>query len=287
MKYCSLFVFLIVFVVRSAAQPVLDFKKITVQYPNITLSFKVTCNGKFIRNFGTDFEVRENGVLMKDITLSCPPTDDCCVSVALVFDRSGSMDNKNNNKMNNAKNGGHSFVGSMDSCDEACIVSFNENVTLNTKMTSDHDYLNSIINSFVASGATAVWDAVGTGIQELQSSAKNRCKAVVILTDGGDNSSRIFYNVNQVIQYAVNQGVKVYTIGYDMLPGSAEEQALQSLAKATDGEYFRADVSTNLALVYSLIKAKVRDAFQECLSTIWKTTFPASRQRSITRSSNS
>jgi hypothetical protein len=281
-KHSYLFIFLFSFAAQIAAQPVLDFKKIDVQYPDITLTFKVSCKGKFVRNFGTDFEVRENGALMKDITLVCPPTDDCCVSVALVFDRSGSM--STNDKMDNVKRGGHSFVASMNPdsipCDEACIVSFNELVTLNQPMTSDKKLLDNTINTFVANGYTAVWDAVGTGIQELQSSAKNRCKAVVVLTDGGDNHSKIFYNVNQLITYATQQGVKVYTIGFDMLPGSFEEQNLQALADATDGEYFRAGVSTDLAAVYAMIKEKVRESFQECTIT-YKSICPDGTRRVV------
>ncbi|PLX32180.1 MAG: hypothetical protein C0600_03465, partial [Ignavibacteria bacterium] len=55
------------------AQPNLQFKRIEVMYPTIRLAYKVTCDGAFRNDTQPQhFEVYENGLKMKDVTLWCP-----------------------------------------------------------------------------------------------------------------------------------------------------------------------------------------------------------------------
>ena len=109
------------------AQPALTFKRVTVNWPTIELYFSVGCDGNPAYNMTKqDFRIYENGVEVKDFTLWCPdPTIRCAISVALVFDCSGSMSGAGNA---GAKQAGHAFVDMMDGViDEATIVFFNHN----------------------------------------------------------------------------------------------------------------------------------------------------------------
>lgn len=265
-RYICSVLLAVLFFQAAPAQPTLTFKRVEVQYPKIRLAYKVTCNGQFATNVTPQhFEVYENGLLVKDATLWCPPDPDCCVSVALVLDRSGSMAGE---KLDRVKGGAAAFVAQMNPdgqpCDEAAIVSFAEDVTLDMKMTTHKGQLLGAINAMESFGWTAVWDATAVGIQELANSGKNRCKAVVVLTDGGDNRSQYFLTVQAVMRFAQLQGVKVYTIGYGLEQGGPEESNLQLLAQGTGGQYYYSADGTDLATIYASIKQSVKEAFQEC-----------------------
>ena len=250
------------------AQPNLLFKRVEVTYPTIRLAFKVTCDGAFRNDVQPqDFEVYENGLKVKDVTLWCPPVAECCVSVSLVFDRSGSMIGE---KMQRVKEGGNAFVNSMNPdgvpCDEASVVSFSYNwdVVLDLPMTTSKPDLLASIDTMDAFGMTALWDATALGIDELARNGSNRCKAVVVLTDGGDNHSALYGSVGQVIQHALQNDVKVYTIGFGIETLDAEDD-LRRLALATGGKYYYSADGSDLAQIYASIKESVKDAYQECL----------------------
>lgn len=264
------------------AQPTLIFKRVEVMYPKIRLAFKVTCGGTFSNDLQPQhFQVYENGLPVKNATLWCPPEPDCCVSVALVLDRSGSMDST---KLPYVKQGATAFVNSMNPdglpCDEAAVVTFNEEVTLDVGMTSSKPQLIGAVNAMKGNGWTAVWDAVAVGVQELSNAGKNRCRAVVVLTDGGDNASQYFRTVQAVAQFALSQDVKVYTIGYGVEPGKAADNALRFLANATGGEYYQSATGQDLAQIYASIKESVKDAFQECYIE-YETGCPDGSQRVV------
>jgi uncharacterized protein YegL len=280
-RYVFAFLFACALIQPANAQPTLIFKRVEVMYPKIRLAFKVTCGGTFRNDLQPQhFEVYENGLKVKSATLFCPPDPDCCVSVALVLDRSGSMDTT---KFPKVKNGAAAFVNSMNPdglpCDEAAIVSFNDFVTLDIGMTSEKPQLLAAINAMSSIGWTALWDACAVGIQELANSGKNRCRAVVVLTDGGDNRSQYFRTVQAVAQFALSQDVKVYTIGYGVADPAADN-ALRFLANATGGEYYQSATGSDLAQIYASIKQSVKEAFQEC-TIEYETGCPDGSQRVV------
>jgi uncharacterized protein YegL len=248
------------------SQELLDFRRIEVSYPRISLAFKVTCDSTFRRDMTPQqFEVRENGVLMKNVTLWCPPEQTCCVSASLVFDRSGSM---LGTKMTRLKAGAVSFLKQMNPdgrpCDEASVVSFEEFYTVDTPMTSDTATIGRAIRNMEAWGRTSLWDATGEGIRQL-ARAKNLCRAVVVLSDGADNASTELPFVDDVIRYAHAARVKVFTIGYGLVPDSPEEQDLRKLAQSTGGQYYYTATGLDFAAIYSAIKQHIQEAYRECL----------------------
>ncbi len=267
------------------AQPNLQFKRIEVMYPTIRLAYKVTCDGAFRNDTQPQhFEVYENGLKMKDVTLWCPPEPECCVSVSLVFDRSGSM--SQGDKLERVIEGGLAFVASMNPdglpCDEASVVTFcsRDSVSLKVGMTRDKLQLINAIESMRAWGQTALWDAVALGVVEMENADKaNRCRAVVVLSDGGDNDSQFFFSAQAVAQFALAHNVKVYTIGYGIQkPG--HQQALQYLANATGGSYYFSADGKDIAQIYATIKGTIKDSYQECLIS-YETGCPDGQMRTV------
>jgi hypothetical protein len=282
LRYVCSILLALLFTQPITAQPTLLFKRIEVQYPKIRLAYKVTCGGTFRNDLQPqNFEVYENGMLVKNATLWCPPDPDCCVSVALVLDRSGSMAGE---KMDNVKNGAKEFIARMNPdglpCDEAAVVSFEEFVTLDVGMTSNKSQLISAIDAMVPFGWTAVWDATAVGIQELASSGKNRCKAVVLLSDGGDNRSQYFKTVQAVIRFAQTQGVKVYTIGYGLEDDPIAQQNLELLARSTGAQYYYSADGKDIAQIYASIKEAIKEDFKECYID-YETNCPDGTMRTV------
>ena len=132
------------------AQPNLNFKRVTVNWPEIQLYFSVGCNGNPAYNMTKqDFRIFENGVEVTNFTLHCPdPTKRCPLSVALVFDASGSMQGSGNA---GAKLAGHAFIDLMDGVvDEATIIWFNTQVTIYQQMTTIKPMLHSAVDALPA-----------------------------------------------------------------------------------------------------------------------------------------
>jgi von Willebrand factor type A domain-containing protein/type IX secretion system substrate protein/PKD domain-containing protein len=244
------------------AQPVLNFKRIVNNWPTVELYFTVACNGQPEYNFNPlqNLEVHDNGIEIGTFTLWCPdPRQRCAVSVALVFDASGSMSGVGNA---GAKAAGNAFVDLMDGLiDEAAIIWFTSAVTVRLGMTVNLTDLHTAINSLPASGATAVWDGIYVGIQELINSGNNPCRAVIAITDGNDNSST--RTPQDIISLARENRIRVFTIGL----GGVHPAQLETIALLTGGKYYQAPSANQLVAIYEEISTIIFGGFLECLIT--------------------
>jgi Ca-activated chloride channel family protein len=90
-------------------------------------------------------------------------------------------------------------------------------------------------------GQTALSDAIHEGLKHLKNSKLSK-KALIVLSDGGDNMSRV--KDTDVVRDADLSGALFYGIGiYDPMDGDANPGVLKRLAKDTGGEvYFPKDV---------------------------------------------
>jgi von Willebrand factor type A domain-containing protein len=269
MVRCYLFVLALVLFLTSPAisQPTLTFKRIDItNYPEISLAFKVTCLGQFA-NFvqKQNFEVIEDSIKVGDFELWCPPEVDCCISISMVLDRSGSMDSAQ--KIEDLKKGANLFIDQLNtggySCDEAAVISFNHDWQILQYMTGDKAALHGAVNSLFANGATAAWNAAMLGIQHLRDRAKNRCKAVIMITDGINNQPG--YKYQDVIASAVANDIKVFTIGLGLIQGSRAELELRAIAQQTGGRYHYTPTGAELVKVFESIREVIRESYQECL----------------------
>ncbi|MBL0175033.1 MAG: VWA domain-containing protein [Ignavibacteria bacterium] len=229
------------------------------------------------------FEVRENGFLVKDATLWCPPIDSCCISATLVLDRTGSMqDTKTVKKISSLKSAANAFVDMMQTpCDEAALVSFNHFVTVDIPMSTNKAALKSAINSMNAYGNTALWDAAWEGIHQAVTTSNNRCTAVILLTDGGENSSQK-NTYNEVVSLALANKVKVFTIAF-ALPDKSNPMdtlRLRNLADITGGQFYFTPVQSDLNSIFRSIRDAIKESYRECLLS-YRTTCPDGTVRTV------
>ncbi|MFZ1729087.1 MAG: VWA domain-containing protein [Bacteroidota bacterium] len=252
----------LIFAGNLQAQPNLNFKRATVNWPTVELYFSVDCNGAQARNMTKqDFRILEDGVEVPDFTLWCPDTSIICgISVSLVFDASGSMMGAGNA---GAKLGGHAFVDLMDGVvDEAAIIFFSDRVTMYQQMTTIKPMLHAAVDALPANGATAVWDGIYAGLVDLVNNGVNQCRAVIAMTDGGDNSSS--RTVAEIIALANRHKINVFTIGLGTATNATE---LEQIALLTGGRYYQAPNAGQLGTIYPEIMQLIRKKNQECVIT--------------------
>ncbi len=238
----------------------LDFKRIELNFPQVKLFVQVRCSTDARLDMKkTDFTLKENGMQIDSFVFHCPdPAQACCISIALIFDRSGSMEGK---PIADAKVAGKTFVDKMRTqCDEAIVMSFATFSRVDVAMTKNKATLKAGIDGIGALGQTAIWDATIDGITELMREASHPCKAIVLLSDGEDNKSS--QKLSDVITSAVSNGIRVFTIGLNVTPQHGA--LLDSLARMTGGKYYPTPTSEQLTAIYTEIANVLGKNFVEC-----------------------
>lgn len=113
------------------------------------------------------------------------------------------------------------------------------------------------------SGYTGIWDAMWTTIQEqLSKTPDNTRRAIILLSDGDDTSSRI--GKQEVIDLAVKSDVVIYSIGIrdvDFPEGKLDAGALRKVSDKTGGRAFIPAGPGDLAQAFSQIDQELRSQY--------------------------
>ncbi len=149
------------------------------------------------------FRVFEDGVEQEVLTLS---SEDVPVSIGLVFDMSGSM----SDKVEKAREAAVQFMRTANPLDQFFLVSFNDRAELTSGFTSSVDELQNRMMFTASRGRTALLDAIYLGLSQMRG-AHNGKRALLIISDGGDNHSR--YNESDVKNYLKEADCQLYAIG--------------------------------------------------------------------------
>ncbi|MEW5843478.1 MAG: VWA domain-containing protein, partial [Bacteroidota bacterium] len=202
----------------------------------------------------SNFTVTEDNATQSPISVTSAGSSGSAISVALVIDRSGSM---SGTPLTNAKTAANSFVDNMQSNDKGAVISFDNTITVNQGFTSDKTVLKTAINNIVSGNTTAIYDAIYQAV-DLTKVQTGR-KAIVLMTDGGDNAST--HSIADAINYAIQASLPVYTIGLGLTAGSTEEQRLQQIATQTGGKYYLAPSSSDLLSIYQSISQQLNNQY--------------------------
>ena len=134
-----------------------------------------------------NFRVFEDGVEQEIVRFS---SEDVPVSIGVIFDMSGSMADK----IDKSRQAAVQFFRTANPQDEFFLVNFNDRAQLISPFT----------------GLTALFDGVYLGLSQMRG-AHNTKKALLILSDGGDNHSR--YSETEVRKFVREADVQIYAIG--------------------------------------------------------------------------
>jgi VWFA-related protein len=170
--------------------------------------------------------------------------DDEPVAVGLVFDISGSM----GSKLRVSRLAAAQFFQTTNPEDEFFLVEFNDQPKLMVPLTSDVEEIQNQLTFAQSKGRTALLDAIMLAMHEMKRSKKHR-KALLIISDGGDNCSR--YSEGEVRSMVRENDVLIYAIGIFEPFGSRgrtpEESAgpglLSEVAEQTGGRHYPADAN--------------------------------------------
>jgi VWFA-related protein len=171
---------------NSSQEPGPGFRfKSGVELVNVTATVSDT-TGRFVPGLRQeDFIVYEDG---QPQTVTHFSAERVPVSLGIVLDTSGSMDGE---KIKAARRALDRFLYDLlDPNDEIFLYRFGDHPTLVQGWTTDRQLLTQALGRIAAVGGTAMYDAVAQAI-ELVTTAQNRKRALVVISDGNDTGSRI------------------------------------------------------------------------------------------------
>ena len=128
------------------------------------------------------------------------------VSVGILVDTSGSMEPK----LMQARAAITEFVNDLNPRDDVFLFAFSSQPFLLQPFTTDHQAVISRLSLLYAQGETAIFDTIIDGLLMVRHGRWDK-KALLVVTDGQDNASE--QNLQQVIAYARQMGVLIYSIG--------------------------------------------------------------------------
>jgi Ca-activated chloride channel family protein len=186
-------------------------------------------------------------------------SEDAPVSIGVIFDLSGSMANK----VIRARDSILAFMKTSNPQDEFFVVGFNDRPELIEDFTSSTDEIDARLSTVKAGHRTALLDAIYFGLNKMKQ-AKFERKALLVVSDGGDNRSR--YTEGEVRSVVRESGVQIYSIGiFDPYAATTEERLgpllLNDISEETGGRLFRVDDVSEMGDIATKISAELRNEY--------------------------
>jgi len=206
-----------------------------------------------------DFKVFEDGVEQPITNFSM---EDAPLSIGLVYDISGSM----RNKIKKSTEAAAEFFKTSNPQDEFFLVEFSDRPKLTVPFTTDSDEVYDRIAHTKPFGRTSLLDAIHMAMVEMKH-AQNTRKALVIVSDGGDNRSR--HTEREIKNAMLESDVEVYAMGIfdpdDTPKQSSEEQKgpklLEELAEQSGGREYPVTSLDDLPSISARIGNQLRNQY--------------------------
>ncbi len=217
-----------------------------------------------LNRFVTGLE-KENFRLFEDKAeqkVSYFASEDAPISVGLVFDTSGSM----GNKLDKSRQAVSQFFKTTNPEDEFFLVEFNDRPTLVTGFTTSLEEIQNHLTFTQSKGRTALLDGVYLALHTMKK-ARNPRKALLIISDGGDNSSR--YTESEIKNLVREADVQIYAIGiFESMSArgrTAEELSgpglLTEISEQTGGRHFPVENLNELPDIAAKIGIELRNQY--------------------------
>ena len=206
-----------------------------------------------------NFKLFEDNVEQKIIHFA---SEDAPLSIGLLFDASGSMENK----IRKSWEAANAFFKTANSDDEFFLVQFSDRPKLLLPFTQDSEEVSQRIARVKPFGRTALLDAISVGLSEMKKARYTR-KAMVIVSDGGDNRSR--YTRGEIKNALLESDVQIYAMGIFDLDSSHKQPAeerngpmlLNELADITGGRHIAVENLEDLPAVCARIGRELRNQY--------------------------
>ncbi len=188
--------------------------------------------------------------------------EDAPLSVGLVFDVSGSM----GAKLHKAREAAAEFFKTANPEDEFFLITFSDRPRLVVPFTHEVEEIQNQLAFTQSKGRTALLDALYMAIHHMKK-ARNPRRAILVISDGGDNSSR--YTQSEIRNLVREADVQIYAIGiFEPLASrgrTPEELAgptlLSQLAEQTGGRHFPVENINDLPDIAAKIGIELRNQY--------------------------
>ena len=250
-------------------------------FPSVELVVRVTNSiQEPIWNLDTSGFYVTEGSTPSQVTSVRQISKDKPINIAMILDESGSMDVDESQlydsrgrplykynfyggivypkgyvaPINSLKTAARTFISGFNfSKDSISLVTFSTEINRIIPAGSTEADLKRRIRQLEAEGATAFYDAINEGLNQLKTSAG--LKVLVAITDGRDNSSSNGFN--EVILKAQLQEVPLHIIGI----GGVNQDSLLVLATQTGGSYYYSKNARGLEEVYERVKSNIQSIY--------------------------
>jgi Ca-activated chloride channel family protein len=151
----------------------------------------------------SDFRVFEDNVPQEIVNFSA---EDVPISIGIVLDMSGSM----SDKVEKVRQSAVQFLRTANPRDEFFLVSLHDQAELTSPFTTSIEDLQNRMMFTAAKGQTALFDGIYLGLSQM-GRARNGRRALLIISDGGDNHSR--YTEADIRKIVKESDCQLYSIG--------------------------------------------------------------------------
>jgi Ca-activated chloride channel family protein len=203
-----------------------------------------------------NFQVYDNNNLQ---AIKSFMTEDAPLSIGIIFDLSGSMQSK----FLRARKALSEFLRTCNPQDEFFVVGFNDRPAVLVDYTSDVEDVEARMVMLHPQNRTALIDAMYLGVNKLRSAKYSR-KALLVISDGGDNRSR--YTEGELTRIVRESEVQIYSIGiFDTFAPTEEEvngpALLHEVSESTGGRLFRVMDMQDLSDIAQRISEELRNEY--------------------------
>lgn len=235
-------------------------RPITVKTDLVTLTLTVTdLYGRYVSGLSKNaFTVFDNNQ-EQEITFFSDA--DAPVSIGILFDVSGSMSGE---KISKARKALERFIGTSHPSDEYFLIAFNNRAQLLLDRTRDGESVLQKLTLVEPRQNTALYDAVYLGTEKVTRGSHQK-KAMLIISDGQDNSSR--YNFGEVRRLLKESDVVTYGVGImdgrdaGSMIGMQGQAFLDELTSVTGGKSFYPQTDVEMDEIFERIALELRHQY--------------------------
>lgn len=235
-------------------------RPINVKTDLVTLTLTVTdIYGRYVSGLSKNaFTILDNN---QEQTITYFSDTDAPVSVGILFDVSDSMSGE---KIGKARKALERFINTSHPSDEYFLIAFNSRAQLLLDRTRDGEAVLQKLTLVQPKHATALYDACYLGVERVTRGSHQK-KAMLIISDGQDNSSR--YNFNEVRRLMKESDVVTYAVGImdgrdsGSMVGMQGQAFLDELTNVTGGKSFYPETDVEMDEIFERIALELRHQY--------------------------
>lgn len=198
-----------------------------------------------------DFEISDSG---QAVQAEFFESDTSGFSLGLLLDVTGSMEDT----LPLLKRASIQLLDQLRPEDQVAVFSFSDRLTVVSEFTTDRKATTTAIRRLMASGKTALFDALARSAQKL--AARKGKKALIAFTDGNDNSSVL--TLGSAVKRAKREAIQLHTIGQgDALRAGKLMDTLEEIARGTGGQSFKVKKASEMEEVFGEISKDLQASY--------------------------